>query len=503
MQLQYYKSSGETKVKVLHRDYEPLEFDSKAYNLSTENDVLQVIDPINKYWSTLPDERQDAIFDIYRKIDEVFKDYVTIEALNSSLVHLCHALLQQHPTDELNYFLRIKYGFAVPTSVYEQMPASAVTEEAQQRTYLVSDYTELLILSLQLRPMFVVWGEWLKQTHTQVPRSFKEHVAFSLLQRSEVIDSNAMQRLMLYVESSLSKAPVSNSAIIGGLGTAELPEWFRSGIVVKRICVGNLKPTDDKKHIVAEMYKYLNSTITTLDRKFEGPVKDKEPIGSGSDEDNMSISEMVKVKETVPIGDTVIFKSFARELENNALAKEPDIDIELVRACIARAVDTEIEIVDKFHQVLVQYCFGGSDILSAAGVPSLNEIELKGLIGVTQAILIKQGLYDLAVLITASPLPVKVGNYSLADIRFKVSPQIQEELIAKYPYMIPEPGNKSATQMNPALRAMDIITKEVSRTEWSLNCDPELIKMSSYNTRHVSILPSFKNELGKFILLNC
>ncbi len=503
MKLQLVKRSDETKLVMSHLDHPSLSFDGKSYNFSTENDLFQAIDPINAYWSSLPDERQELIYTIYQKIDLLFKDYSDIESLNAELVHLCHDLLEQHPTNELSYFMRVKYGFTVPTSVYEQMPASAVTEEAQLRTYLKNDYIELLELSLRLRPMYVVWSEWLRQTHNRVPRSFKEHVAFSLLQRSDIIDSHAMQRLMQYVESSLSKSPVSNSAIIGGLGTAELPEWFRSGIVVKRICVGTLKPTDDKKHIVAEMYKYLNSTITTLDRKFEGIVKDKEPIGSGSEEDNMSISEMVKVKETVPIGDTVIFTAFAKELENNALAKKPDINMDLVRRCIDRAVNAEIDLKDNFHQVLVQYCFGSCDILSANGIESLNDIELKGLLGVTQAVMIEQELYDLAVLITASPLPVKTGVFSVNEIRFKVAPDVVQALLDKYPHAISEPGSKSPTQMNPALRAMDIIAKDVIKTEWLLTCEPELIAKSSYRTKRCNILSNFKNELGKFILLNC
>ena len=503
MQLKYVKSSDETKLVLTHLDNPSLSFDGKSYNFTTDNDRHNAIDPINGYWASLPDERQNVIFDIYTKIDLAFKDYNSIESLNATLIHLCHDLLQQHPAEELSYFMRVKYGFIVPTSVYDVMPASAVTEEAQLRTYLKNDYIELLELSLRLRPMYLVWSEWLRQVNNRVPRSFKEHVAFSLLQRSDIIDSHAMQRLMMYVESSLSKSPVSNSAIIGGLGTSELPEWFRSGIIVKRICIGTLKPTDDKKHIVAEMYKYLNSTITTLDRKFEGIVKDKEPIGSGSEEDNMSISEMVKVKETVPIGDTVIFTAFAKELENNALAKKPDINMDLVRRCVERAVAAEINLTDNFHQVLVQYCFGGCDILSANGIESLNDIELKGLLGVAQAVLIEQELYDLAVLITANPLPRKPGVYAVNEIRFKVEPTIVQALLDKYPFAIPEPGSKSATQLNPALKAMELIAKEAIKTEWMLTCEPELIAKSSYKSKRCNILSNFKNELGKFILLNC
>ena len=501
MEMNLVVESGIQTIVMRHRG-QVMRWDARPYKWGNPVENGQIFNPINDYWSRLPAERQDAIWACYIKVNQSFHTAAGLSELNAALTDDIAALYQQMPYDEFAYWLQFKSDYKVPTSMLSEMPASAITEDVQLRTYLRHDYVELLAMAVALRPMLPIWSEYLYTTKKDIPGTFKEHIAFGLIGRTYLVELDAMARLMTFIECSLAKIQQSSSAIIGGLGTAELPEWVRSGIVVKRVAVATLTPIDDKKHVVAEVYKYLNNAITTMDRKFSGHIKDKEPHGSGNEEDNMSIAEIIKVKEEESIGDTVIIEAFAKQYLDMATALHPDIAIDRVSTCVQSAIETPIEIRDKFHITVAQYVL--ARVLSPDGIEYLTEIEQKAILGLTQAILWHEEQYELAALITASPMETEtVSVLSNADAKLPIDKVIVEQLMVKFPWYINEAGKKSERQLNPALKVIDIIAKEVGSCDWILNCPQELIRRTTRGTKRYTIQGDFKNHLGRLILNNC
>ena len=502
MQLQLVKNSTGAMLLTTHNGEELL-WEAKSYTWpDTAQEIAQVVDPINVYWHSLPKERQDDIWGVYKAAKDDFYAAANTTDLVGRLVGTVAQLYALMPYDEFKYFLEMRSGYTVPASVSDVMPATAVTEDAQMRTYLKKDYRELLTLAIALRPMLPIWAEFLVVTRKEIPSTFKEHIAYSLLARTYVVECEAVHRLAIYIQSSLSKLGTSTSAIIGGLGSSELPDWFKSGIVVKRVCLGTMQPQDDRKHVVAEVYKYLNSTISTLDRKFVGNVRDKEPIGSGNDEDNMSVVEMVKVKEDVAIGDIVAINAFAEDFITIGLNLEPGLSENLIKDYATKATKANFEVTDEWHQLMIQLLT--AQHISSRGIEALPELAQKALLGTLQAVLVHSGHFDIAALLTAN----RIDNYSgsmisTADGRLKVSADLTSALVDMYRYVVEEGGSKSLNQLNPGLKTIDAIAKEFAKTEWELTVGKEMIEKTTFRTKRYVIQGDFKNQLARIVLQFC
>ena len=89
---------------------EELMWEAKSYTWpDTVQEIAQVVDPINVYWHSLPKERQDAIWAIYKTAKDDFYAAANITDLVGRLVGTVAQLYQQMPYDEFKYFLEMRY----------------------------------------------------------------------------------------------------------------------------------------------------------------------------------------------------------------------------------------------------------------------------------------------------------------------------------------------------------------------------------------------------------
>lgn len=476
-----------------------LQWDAGVYIKANLNTIEAVFRDINGFWAQLPMEKQDDIWGCYQLIHETLNGVGDFAKLQNRLSGLVKTLYEYHSLQDINKYVQLYTNIAYPVSLKEIYGPN----DPKDRTYLRSDYVKLVNLAIALRPMVPIWGEYILRVRNQSGSNYKEYQAVGLLSKAYIISCEPMTQLRDYVTSSSQYATRSVSAIMGGLGSTELPEWLLAITLIRRVALGEVSAIDDKTNLVSNIYNFVTNTLTSLDRKFDGRINEKyrENDGAG-DDDNASLAESYKIKQPVSDGDLIAIGVYCEDPHKLALQIDPSVSLDVLNSCL-HSLDNMGEMEIKQHHItLTQWVTAVT--LPPRGIPHLNKPTMLNVMAVTQAILWHWGFNDLACLATASTVEMK-ANYLLgaADSRAKISRALVEELALAYPH-VPRPTNRERTvrQSNPGCKAVDLLCAEMVRSEWYIHAPQELINISSAgnNNRRMVIPADIKNQLAELVL---
>lgn len=509
-----FETSDETRrfcnVVITHGS-ETLTWDTSLYSKATTLTVAEVFSEMNAYLERLSFQRQAAIFAVYKQIHEVITDVYTKDNPVGPLIALTKELYNQVPMSELEAWVLHKDANII-------LPASLLTEYGDQpaaRTYLKDDYQQLVVLALALRLMLPIWGEYIREYGDEAGSTHKEKAALKILARSWVLTSKPAERLQEYlmnlIPRELKLAPVFN-----GLGSEELPEWILGLVCTRRLVVSPLSSPDEKTNLISSVYNYTHTnTFNSMERKFRQLIVEKHRA-SPHGEDNTSLLENYKVKQPLSDGDVMMLSVYTEFTTDGvsgsrklAMAEsiDPSIPMAFVEACVAEIPKIIRMNILTHHYTLVQYVV--SSVIPAAGVESLNRSSFLRALAVSQAVLWHWGFYDLAALITASPNNNSSGNMFGIETRPRIPKELVERLVELYPYY-QAVGNrndvasmeKQRRQNNPAIKAIDILSKEINNKEWNLYAPLELVRLSSATrgTRRMFAPPDLKTQLANLCI---
>ena len=69
----------------------------------------------------------------------------------------------------------------IPVRLEDTFVHSDERPMTRDKTYTKPDYVKLIGLTLALRPMIPIWGEFIERTHKETGTSFKEYYAYLLM----------------------------------------------------------------------------------------------------------------------------------------------------------------------------------------------------------------------------------------------------------------------------------------------------------------------------------
>lgn len=473
-------------------------WDAGMYDRTSRGAGAAIFNEINAYWATLPANRQQAIWDVYEKIQETFETVFDSNKLHSTLVALTKELLEQHPLDEIDYWIKIRSNLKIPASMKEAYGPN----DPRDRTYLRADYAGLMILAIALRPMVPVWGEYIRRIKDESGSNYKEYLALGLLARSGIIRSEPMLRLRRYIEASVGTDTVTLSSVIGGLGSAELPEWLLGLALTRPVVLVNISECDDRNNIISNIYRVVKNSIDTLNRKFSGAINEKRRVNDAVDDDNSSLAENYKVKQEISDGDLVILSVYTEDTNAMALKVDPTVDLELVQLCqreLSRHGQLEI---NQHHLTLTQWSL--KPAISARGIPSLNKPSLLRAMSVTQALLWHWGFIDLALLVAASPVLAQGEEMlGVVESRSRIPREHVARLMELYPYYQNIGGRQiTERQQNPAVKAIELLTRTITRCDWDVIGPNRLLQLGkdSLTGKRMIAPADIKKQLADLII---
>lgn len=470
----------------------------QVYDRSKFVNIDTFFDEINRYWEKLPPEQQDMIWAIYGEIRANMESLTDFERLHTRLKNLVKVLYDLHDLKGIERSVRFYGDVKIPNTMKSEYDEKDIIP----RTYLRDDYFDLIILTIALRPMLPIFGEYIERIKKGTGNNFKEQYAFGLLSGSYIYNCPAMERLRVYVNATVEQESVSTSAILQGLGTDELPLWLLSKSVVRRVVTGEVNIIDNTSSIISNVHHFIKSKIGSMDRDFKGKVSRKNnPKDGAQDEDNISLVETYKVKQEVSDGDVVMLSVYTEQVIPMALRVDPEVDLNKIEIATKHAIKKETMEIRPHHLTLTQWVLHKA--ISARGIPALNKPALLRAIGVAQGLLWDWGFEDLAVLLTAAPyVPQDEGYMTSSDSRARIPKEQLDELVERYPhYQRVSSKMQNERQANVAAKAIDILTKELIKNDWVVTGPKQLIEGRVTVGNNIMIVPpDIKHQLSSLLL---
>jgi hypothetical protein len=442
--------------RVINDDGDYIDWNVAIFNHTRFKTVDAPFRDINRYWSCLSTQRKKLIFNCYKDIKEVLdrvslfgEDRVNVKQLSNELPAKVASLYNLMPLEEIeqwsNKFSQVQF----PTGLKIQHEED---DKLPDKTYLVSDYKGLVILTLTLRPMVPVWGEYVRLIQKQTGTLFKEYVGIKLINHTQIIHSEYYKRLDRYINACVTNDVETRGAVVAGISKSEIPDWLMSIVIIRRLSVGEIDASEETGNIITNIYGFVASTLDGLNKKFGG-VREKYPEDKvGEDGETGSVIEGFRPKQQASAGDIMIFNVYADNTFKIVKDIDPTVPDDLIELCMESSKCLRTLNVTNLHQVLVQWVL--AEVISPQAVLSLNREPFISSVAATQAILIHWGFYVLAGLLNSKGL-LPDGNTAIINPTFRISSDLIDELNIYYPYSF----NSSGKAVNPASNSIYNVVK--------------------------------------------
>lgn len=444
--------------------------------LKDELDEAKVFEHINAYWQYQTSTTQDHIFDVYKRIKETFNDVFEQRQLTQDLRTLVAELFQYHDLEKMRYWVDMyATNIFIPPAFQDVFASPDSRNITREKTYIKEDYRWLVTLSIALRCMFPVWGEFVELNGSEMGTTYKEYYAFKLLAKSSIFHSEPMERLQAYVANEVPTREANNSAILGGVGTEEFPLWLLGQAVVRRLTIGDISSINS--NLIANIYTYIFNKVRNIDKTgFVGMVKSKEKEydSAGQEgENNLSRLEGNRIKQNIPAGDVIMLRHATKDAQVERTARQlcPDLDMDLVRASLDSVQALRHAQIREPQIILTQWVM--KPVVSPSGIMQNQRTELLNAIAIAQAVLWHKEYYELAALISA------VAQSNREEMRFhepatktRIPKELQEVLEKLFPYSR-YPQNSQAKSIqnkkpNAGIIAIESLSNQFREYEWKL-----------------------------------
>lgn len=480
---------------------EKLTFNIGCYDrkLFEEYDVFE---HINQYWSLCTPQKQDQIFQCYKGFEEAFDAGHDRDPLADALIEQVKKIQLLHPLDEMEYFLQVRArNFFIPDVFEKEYKESTDRPGSREQTYIIDDYSKLVSLIMCLRPLIPIWGEYISRTRQDSGTLFKEYYAYKLLYGSQLAECKGIEKLIVYIQRTLVNEKQTTAAIIKGISTEDFPIWILSLVLVRKLCVADIRGMDPKNTIITLLYRFIAMKIKGTENSFNTTIKEKQFNESTSDDSNLSRLESYKLRHELTPGDIVILEYSLRDPYDVAKRLAPTISEQLVYDSLHGCQKLfEIDITD-MHLTLLQWVF--KPVISPRGIMYLSKSTIIQCLGVCQAVLIHRGHYALAGLSAAT---YNKGDGSITitgvDSRARIPKEMIEKINQIYPFDRRAGSKNKVRTQNQVMVAIDKFSDSVAKHSWTLTA-PETywpLMNAGHNSRRFAIPHEMKVLIAMLII---
>jgi hypothetical protein len=195
---------------------------------------------------------------------------------------------------------------------------------------------------------------------------------------------------------------------------------------------------------------------------------------------------------------------YTENIENMARYIDPTIDLAKLHQCLSAIAEQEMMGITDMHRLLCQWTCASA--ISARAIDNLQKASILRVIACTQALLWHWGMYDLALVVSATPVN---GDMSMGtDVDRRISPDKIQKMIDLYPYYYlhekapNDTVEKLARKNNVGLKAIDIAVGTMVSHQWE-TAAPKALQLLSYTKgkfKKFRVPPNIKELLADLII---
>lgn len=501
------ENNGINNQLVIEHKGERLVFNVSTYrNLKVTNNI--VFD-INNYWSRLPVDVQDKIFNCYQQAWYDFKEIENTRRLDEAMIKTFEELYQYHTFEELKVYIGLHSNLKWPTDLKTEYGDGHVKE----LTYLKDEYRDLIVLALAMKVALPIFGEYIDFIHGEISNNTKNYRAAGLLVKSEIVQSSGFQRLKEYVQAAWegNKNDHSTAAVIAGIDKSQAPQWLLGNVLVRRLANAELiqaNSTDDPRMLVSMIFNYSDHLTGTMDKEFGGRINDKSlDSGTLGDDDNTSVAENYKIKSDVSEGIILTHQIFI-STRQEAILQRLDKTVNLEEYHRYR------KLFDKNYQEFTVTILGKTivqwvlhPVVSAEIIEYVNYDAVISAYIMAYTLLKHWGYDHIAMMLIAQPHKGTTQFQSVAGFaRRQITPEQLNQLDELYVDAPQDNRKRQASRLhrNVAANAILTLTGELYGTWWKVapwEDEKMLIDLHANVMERLTALPyDIDTELAKLII---
>lgn len=472
-------------------------FSLERYSRQVLRNRPRLYESINRYWASLPEEQQAAIFELFRSSSDVFLNAVNRHSLRQVLALKLEELIALHPFPVLHEWVTWQSNIPIPSdsfqSEYLEDSDKAYTRE---KTYLRAEYVDLVVLALVLRVALPLLSEYLAFIRHDVDPELSDLHAVTLLRQTWIASSAPFEKMEEYIDEHLGTLKDTAPLVAKGISIEDFPELVFAEALMGRVAIGEINSVTDKTHLVKSLYGFVNATKSPrYAPDAEHGFREKTATGSGENGSNErgSAMEMQRNKYRQSFGEEAELEVMLKHPWRVAELIIPNLEDTIWQARLTEALETV--------QVLSRECWERPQIglmqwmlhrrvISGRGVSSVGKMLLIEIMAVVQTALWADGHPYLAVLATS--YKERSGRYTTLDRSqavLKVPENVREHLNYLFPLSRTLNGKKSQSRpLNQAEAGIELMTSDFLEHEWVPTASSELLQevFGADEVRHFS-----------------
>ena len=461
----------------------------------------------NQWFETyLSPQQCDFLFNQYKKARELFNNPKSHTEMVMELRKIVVAIVDYVPFTEVHHFIMFNTDIRTPASVQDTFDEGPTGRNRRDKTYTKPEYQKLVTLTFIIRLLAPIWGEMLEQMKTYVKNAKMELTAFELMFQSELMQSEAMQRLINFINNTIPNDADKSPALIEGIASVEYNDWIASIVVLRRLIAGQLQDGEDTTSLVSFIYRYIIQQARN--NKFGGYIKDKNPQKTSSardDSNEISTWEAYRVKARWVPGDVVYLEHYLSDpirVYEDLMGGMPEDLIEAYRPQkpteeFARLMS---EPIGQGQRILLQY------VVSLIGthrlVPELSRWPIYSAMIASVKFLSAINQHEIAALMTS--IPYQHIGIAGTNSRHRKNLELQLQIKEHYPWPRKTQSKQSSVDTKlPHERAIERIEPHFNKSHWWLTVDDDIlseINQPSKNGRIYTTGADFKQTLTGYFL---
>lgn len=463
-----------------------------------------VFDEINRYWKTLPALQQAQIYQVYKDIYDGFDQILSKDDLYDHLQSCIKLLIEHHPLQRLESWLNRDPSIQIPPDIPPDFVYSVESRYTREKTYTVSDYVKLRALSMFLRTMIPIWGEYINSIRRDTGVEMKEYTALRLLEGTGILTTEAVTKLTSYIDDITMAKKKDTSKILNSMSTEDTSYLLLALVLIRTVCTEDLRGQEPKVHLVSKVFKFLLQRVHNA-VETDNSVKFK-PLDRNSDEaavTRRSVLESYFKRTEISMGDIAELELACSEIEALAEALCPGIPMQDVHDSVKTASAMLGEHISDPQKSMLSWVIKRH--ISPKGILYPSPQHIVGLLGMLESVLWHRGFHYLACLATSYPV---IGREEMiispVDSRGQIPVELKDKILELYPYVFlysrkrTEVGNP---EPHPVLYDIDLVTDSLLSNAWrSTASEARIRSLFGDMQRKFPIRPDIKIDLARLII---
>jgi len=509
MQLSYGDDPKFAAVWVNHGDKTPIPFTGTLIDRSRTREVSTdtTFQFINEWLSTQPTATQESMFELMVLMRHALEtQFVTIECIGVLQDYLGQ-LYKLVDMVNLRQFVTQHKEIHIPSSIIVTFDQSTQISGTQSQTYDREQYLDLITLSLALRLAYPIFVNFISAHSRVVGNTYKEFRALSLLNRSKLISDRAMDKLRLYVDTSMSRSQIkdADSINVSGCGMDDFPKMILADIVVKKLSCADVRGTDSKATMISAIWQLVKGRLDMRNLPPTQRVVYKSGTEGGNDGGgggNSGIEE-VKTRGAFSIADGAVIQVQCDRWRDLAFRLEPQLNPEFLEAVVSATTDAlSTVIISRCQLVLCGWVI--SPVFSTQALVEINKEQLSRMIGLSSAVLWHRGYHLLSGLVGATCLPqdVAIGGAAFTP-RNRITDERMQKIELLYSHLKPkERADVRTKKPHMILTAINTLAGLFASEKWRFSLPDDQVKVLT-GSPHIRVIPvhsDIANVLAQYVI---